>query len=317
MSRIKVIVNPSAGRGHAGRMAPEIGAALRALGADFSLVHTTATGDAVDLAHRALDDGYDTIVAVGGDGTSNEVINGMMAGANGHPVGTLGCIPGGSGNDFAVMAGAPTDIARACAQIVAGRTRLVDVGHLTIDGRLHRYFDNAVGIGFDGWVTRETRKYRFVRGMALYIPVVLKTIFSTMQPFHLTITSDIGTLERDVLMAVVSNGPREGGAFLIDPRARIDDGLFNLTLVQEMSRLSMLGMVPRFLRGTHVGDPRISFHRLRHAVIECREGLFFHVDGEIICDGAHTVEVEVQPASLRVIAPAEEEITNDTNKRTG
>lgn len=303
MPKIKVIVNPLAGRGYAGRVSPQIAQAFSALQADFDLVHTRRQGEAIALATEALEQGYDTIVAVGGDGTSHEVVNGMLARANGHPVGTLGCIPGGSGNDFAVMAGAPVDIQRACEQIVRGQTRLIDVGRLTVDGHLTRYFDNAVGIGFDGLVTIEARRWRRVRGMALYIPVVLKTILATMRPMRVTVTTDTETLQRDVLMAVACNGPREGGSFKVDPQARMDDGFLNLVLVDAMPRLAMLGMVPRFLKGSHVGDPRVAFRRVRKVQIESPDDLMFHVDGEIIAGGVHRVEVEVVPSCLRVIAP--------------
>ena len=120
MPKIKVIVNPLAGRGYAARVTPLIRTEFTALGADYSLVETTKAGDAIRLAREARDDGYEVIVAVGGDGTSHEVINGMAEGMNGQVVGTLGCIPAGSGNDFAVMSGAPVDIAAAVRMIVEG-----------------------------------------------------------------------------------------------------------------------------------------------------------------------------------------------------
>jgi diacylglycerol kinase (ATP) len=304
VSPIKVIVNPQAGRGHGARLSPLIREALDDLAADYELVHTQGPRDAIGIAQRAIEDGFDTVVAVGGDGTSHEVVNGIMAHANGAAVGTLGFIPAGSGNDFAVMAGTPTDVRQACAQVIAGHTRLVDVGHLTIDGHIERFFDNAVGIGFDGLVVMETRRYRSLRGKALYVPVVLKTILSTMQPFHATITTEAGTFERTVAMAVACNGPREGGGFYVAPDARMDDGLLDLTLVDWMSRLRMFSMVPRFLKGTHVGDARVSIRRARRIELRSGDPLHLHVDGEIVSGPAHEVMIRVAPSALRVIAPA-------------
>ncbi|NLD72598.1 MAG: diacylglycerol kinase family lipid kinase [Chloroflexi bacterium] len=304
MPRIKVIVNPLAGRGHAGRMSPQIQQAFQELGADFDLVHTRQAGEAVDLASQAIADGFDTVVAVGGDGTSHEVVNGIMAQSNGHPVGTLGCIPGGSGNDFAVMSGAPVDLRKACEQIVRGETRLLDVGEVTLDGQLTRFFDNAVGIGFDGWVTYETRGVRLVRGMALYVPVVLKTIFSSIQPMRITLTTDGESRETTIMMAVICNGPREGGSFLVAPDAEFDDGLLDLSLTEWMPRLSMLGMVPRFIKGTHVHDPRVRIERARSITVASDDPLMVHVDGEILSGPAHEVRVRLLPASLRVISPS-------------
>jgi len=303
MSRIKVIVNPLAGRGYAKRISSLISDTLKALGAHFDLIHTSMAGEAIDLAREAAADGFDTIVAVGGDGTSHEVINGMLSHRNGSTPPVLGCIPAGSGNDFAVMSGAPENVQKACEQIVAGQTRLVDVGRITVDDHITRYFDNAVGIGFDGWVTREAYKYQFVRGMALYIPVVLKTIFSTMQPMRVTLDIDGQVTEQTIVMAVLCNGPREGGSFLIAPKARFDDGKLDVNITQWMPRLQLLGMVPRFMKGTHVTDPRVSLCQAEHVRLVSDDPLLLHVDGEIICGECHSVEVGILPSALRIISP--------------
>ncbi len=301
MPNIKVIVNPLAGRGYASRISSQISETLTALGARFDLVHTRRAGEAIDLAGGAVSDGFDTIVAVGGDGTSHEVVNGMLANRNGASLPNLGCIPAGSGNDFAVMSGAPVDVREACELIVAGNTRPVDVGLLTIDDHLTRHFDNAVGIGFDGWVTRETYKYKFVRGMALYVPVVLKTIFSTMRPMHVTLDIDGKQTQQTIVMAVMCNGPREGGSFFIAPDARLDDGKLDVATVQWMPRIQLLGMVPRFMKGTHVTDQRVEIRQAERIRVTSDDPLYMHVDGEIICDECHSVEVQVLPAALQVI----------------
>jgi diacylglycerol kinase (ATP) len=303
MPKIKVILNPAAGRGYALKASPVIRQHFATLGADFDLVHTSAVGDAIRLARQALDDGFDTIVAVGGDGTSHEVINGMMQHTNGQIVGTLGCIPAGSGNDFAVMNGAPADLAAACQQIVEGATRVVDVGMVTIDGQLTRYFDNAVGVGFDGLVTMGCRKHKRLRGIALYLPVVLQTIFLGAPPPRVKIVYDGEVIEKASLMTVVSNGRREGGGFIVAPTARIDDGLFDLVIADAMPKLQMLGLIPSFLKGTHLGDPRITLKHAQHVVISSDDPLYLHVDGEVLCDVAHHVETRMFPGCLRMIAP--------------
>lgn len=303
MARIKIIVNPQAGRGRAARLEPAIRRHMRALNADVDIVRTTHPGEAIDLARRAREEGFDTVVAVGGDGTSHEVINGLVAHANGRVAGTLGCVPAGSGNDFAIMSGVPWEVGRACETLVCGPERAIDIGEVTIDGRIRRFFSNAVGIGFDALVVRETRRHPRLRGLALYIPAVLKTIAVTLRAPQLTITLDEGqTVEGRALMAVVSNGPREGGAFLVAPNARVDDGWLDLTVATEMSRLQMLGMMPRFMRGTHVGDPRIVTRRARHITIASDDPLYLHVDGEILCDHAHEVSLHVLPGRLRLRA---------------
>ena len=305
MPRIKVIVNPLAGRGYAARVTALIERTFGELGADYSLVRTTAPGEAIRLAREARDEGYEVIVAVGGDGTSHEVINGMAEGMGGNLVGTLGCIPAGSGNDFAVMSGAPVDIAAAVRQIVAGKTRIQDLGRVTIDNRVTRYFDNAVGIGFDGVVTVVGKRFKWLRGMALYIPVVLRTIFVDMVPPRVRIEIDGQVIEQTTLMTVICNGPREGGSFLVSPKARTDDGLFDVVMVETMPRLQMLAMVPRFLAGSHVSDPRCRIQQGTHVLVTSEDALILHADGEVLIDVAHRVEAEMVAARLRIIAPAD------------
>ncbi len=305
MPSISVIVNPLAGRGYAGRISPLIRQHLTELGADFEIVHTRMAGEAVDLASRAVSDGCSTVVAVGGDGTAHEVINGMMGDGDATPPAALGCIPGGSGNDFSVPSGAPIDVRQACEQIVQGKTRLIDIGHMVVDGHIQRYFGNAVGIGFDGWVTVEARKFRYVRGMALYIPVVLKTILATMQPVRAAITVDGQTVEQTIVMIVACNGPREGGSFKISPEAQFDDGLMDLCVVEWMPRLALLGTVPRFMDGSHVRDARVRIWRGREMTIASEDPMMMHVDGELLPNPlVHRVEIRIVPQVLRLIAPA-------------
>ena len=120
---------------------------------------------------------------------------------------------------------------------------------MTIDNKVTRYFDNAVGIGFDGVVTIVGKRFKWLRGMALDVPVVLRTIFVDMVPPRVRIDIDGEIIEQTTLMTVICNGPREGGAFLVSPKAKTDDGLFDVVMVETMSRLKMLAIVPKFLAG--------------------------------------------------------------------
>ncbi len=307
MPKIQVIVNPLAGRGYGAHLSPIIAEHLRLLKAEFDLVHTAYAGHAIELARQAVEGGYDIVVAVGGDGTSHEVVNGMMAthnGTDGEVCAALACIPAGNGNDFATMNGASRDVRADCEMIVKGATHPVDLGRVTFDGQVSRYFSNAVGIGFDALVTIETYKHRNLRGLALYIPVVLKTIFQTMQATRLEILCDQDTFQKTTLVAIVANGPREGGTFLVAPTARCDDGLLDLMMADNMPRLSMLAMVPRFMRGTHVKHKLVSIRQARHILISSEDPLYTHVDGEVLLpEAVHRLEIQVIPACLRMIVP--------------
>ncbi len=303
MPNTLVIVNPNAGKGYGAKISPEIVRYLQHLGHPFDLVHTHAAGDAIELARLGASNGYETIVAVGGDGTTHEVINGIMAAqAEGHLTATLGCIPAGSGNDFAVMNGTPTELHEACQTIVHGHTQAVDLGIITIDDKVRRYFDNAVGIGFDGLVAMETRKAEHLRGMALYLPAVLKTIFVTLTSPRVELTIDDHMEVIEALMLVVCNGPREGGAFHLAPEALFDDGQFDVVIANRVPRLEMLALVPRFIRGTHLHHRAVRIVKGREIDVRSDEPLYLHVDGEGLVDHAHHVHIEMVPSGIRMLA---------------
>jgi YegS/Rv2252/BmrU family lipid kinase len=303
MEELQVILNPMAGRGYASKVLADIGRNLAALGVEHTFHLTEGPGHAIDLARDLVEAGHHRLASVGGDGTAHEVINGLMMAHNGDRPIELACIPAGSGNDFALMNGLSTDIAEACRTIAAGHTRLVDLGQITLDGGLTRYFDNTVGIGFDGLVAQETRKNKWLRGLALYIPAVLKTIFVTLQTPDSEIIVDGDTSQLAPMMVTTCNGPREGGGFMLAPGALFDDGKLDLVITDRMSRLQMLAMVPRFLKGTHLSHRAVSTRTFADFVMTSADPLYTHVDGEILAEHSHRIHVRVVPSSLHLIAP--------------
>jgi YegS/Rv2252/BmrU family lipid kinase len=326
-----VIANPIAGKGYGAKAVARIKQCLDGQGLRFDLVTTARAGEAVELAQRAMENGYETIVAAGGDGTYQEVINGMLAGSDDEIVGNLGIIPVGSGCDFAWTVGVPPDVEGACARLAGGRMRIIDLGKVTVDAMdtetaleahpqsqgVTRYFDNAVGIGFDGVVTAECRKFKRLRGMALYLPAVLKTVFLSFKAPRSVIEYEVDgqgpqalsdpteqpmrRLEKTVLMATICNGQREGGGFLVAPNAVNDDGLFDVCLADNIPRLQILGMIPHFMKGTHVDKPPVTMLRSRHVVISSPDPLIAHADGEMLCTDAHRIECEIAARRVRVI----------------
>jgi YegS/Rv2252/BmrU family lipid kinase len=288
MNPIKIILNPTAGRGYGARVEPKIRQLLEAERVEFDLVRTTSPWHAAELAERAANDGFETIVAAGGDGTTNEVVNGLMAAAKG-------------GIDFANTVNVPPDLPGACRRLAYGQTRTVDVCRVKVDDQPPRYFDNTVNVGFGGIVTREARKVRWLRGTPLYLLAVLKTIFLYHQVNPTTITCDGQENFVPMMMTTVANGPREGGGFHVAPEARPDDGLFDLCIVEEIGRAAMLGLIPYFLQGTHVGRKHITMARARRVIISSPDGLTAHADGEMLCTAAHRLEFELLPRRLRVL----------------
>jgi diacylglycerol kinase (ATP) len=302
MDRIKIILNPIAGRGYGARSEPEIRRFLEAEGADFDLELTQGFWHAAELAERAIGDGFDIIVAAGGDGTVHEVINGMMATAREDvdAIGTLGTLPVGSGSDFSHNVGVPSDLQDACQRLLHGRTRVIDIGLVTVDDRPAKYFGNTINVGFGGTVTVEARKVKWVRGMALYLPVVLKTIFLARSP-RMTVKYNDKEVTMPMLMVTVGNGAREGGGFFCTPDARPDDGLLDLCIAEAVGKLTQLSLVPRFMDGSHTDHPAVTMTRTKHAIITSPDNLIAHVDGEILCTEAHRLEFEILPQRLRVM----------------
>jgi diacylglycerol kinase (ATP) len=343
--RYKVIVNPIAGRGFGARSTPTIRRLLSEHGLDYELASTTYAGEAVELARQAVLDGYDTVVAAGGDGTYHEVINGMIAAYDGsvpaeEVIGTLGVLPMGSGSDLSYSVGVPSDIEDACARLAQAETKVIDLGQVTVyeaEGRpgTSRYFDNTVGIGFDGIVTLEAKKFKRLRGMALYLPVVLKTVFVSLKPPRAVIEYEeapsprhqngvlprkpgegvlpplglpggieggpLRRIEKTILMATICNGQREGGGFYVAPDAQNDDGLLDLLLADNLPRLQILGMIPHFMKGTHVDKPSVTMLRSRRIVITSPDPLIAHADGEMLCTDGHRIECKIAAQRVRVI----------------
>jgi len=294
---MRLIVNPVAGRGYAARIEPDVRRVLEGLGVPFEVVRTMQPSQAVALAEQASLQGCQPVVAVGGDGTVHEVLNGLMrAHANGGPVGTLGVIPAGSGNDFEYMLRTPRGLEGACRQLAECKTRLIDVGRVD-----DRYFANGVGIGFDATVNIVSRRHRRLRGLPLYLLSALETIFIYYKAPWVTINYDATELTGRMLMISVANGRRIGGGFMVAPEARIDDGLFDLCMARQISRPQILALIPHVIRGTHVNKPPVRMARARKVVVTSDDGLPSHVDGEIYTTAAHRIEMEVLPKRLNVV----------------
>jgi diacylglycerol kinase (ATP) len=298
VSKTAVILNPTAGRGAGARLSARIVQHLREYGLDFEWSATVAPGHATVLARDAVRRGIEAVVAVGGDGTVNEVLNGL-ARASEDPNGTkLGVLPIGTGNDFAYGAGLPLDLVEACRVVAQGKCRSLDVGCVHADNEAARYFGNGVGIGFDAMVNIESRRLKRLRGFLVYLVAVFKTLVVYYHAPRTTIQVDGECFEQSSLMVSVMNGRRLGGGFQVTPGSQMDDGLFDLCLADRMSRLRMLAFVPQFMLGTHTGDRHITMLRARHVQVVSDSPWASHVDGEIYGVGACRYEVTLLPNHL-------------------
>jgi diacylglycerol kinase (ATP) len=200
-------------------------------------------------------------------------MNGLIAAYKGKIAGTLGLLPTGSASDFMGNVGVAKNLEEACHRLGKNQTRLVDLAVLRLPGEKIRYFDNQLGIGFDAVVTIEAQKFRRLRGMALYFPVVLKTVFLTNKATRVTIEADGQKMELPTMQISVANGSREGGGFYLAPEAKLDDGYLDLCVVRQISKLTMLRMIPTFMKGTHIKHKATTMLRARKVTITSEDDL--------------------------------------------
>ena len=233
-SPVQLFVNPTAGRGRAGKRLPRIEELLGAAGV---VLETHLSNDVGDLEHQvqaAVDGGADRIIVAGGDGSVHEAVNGIMAGAG---TARLGVIPTGTGNDFAKASDIPLDWEHATRllgdRIVADATwRRIDVGRMN-----ERYFVNGVGIGLDARVTKVARSYRWPIGDLVYLLALLRCIVDGVITPTMTISADELTRSGPTTLVNVSNGAWGGGMFYIAPMADNKDGKLELLVADPVSRL--------------------------------------------------------------------------------
>jgi len=299
-----VIANPASGRGKSAKQIPIIEETLRGHAIDFDLVLTNEPRHAITLAAQAATDGYNIVIAVGGDGTVNEVVNGLMrAREKGALQPALGLIGIGTGNDLAFALGQQQDLASACKMIARGNRRKIDVGKIVTDDLPEgRYFANGVGIGFDAAGSILAEKINWPRGFLAYLIAALQNIFIYYKAPTLQIILEEEIIEMPTLLVSVMNGRRVGGGFLTAPDALLDDGLFDLCIAEEVSRPRMLTLLPLFLQGTQINQSEIQMKRARKITVNALHGAMpIHADGEIICLASKKATIEILSQTLEVI----------------
>ncbi|HEX6748410.1 MAG TPA: diacylglycerol kinase family protein [Longimicrobium sp.] len=293
MQRFYAIVNPVAGRGAARRAWAAVRAVLADAGAEVEMAETRAHGHAAELAEAAGRAGWPAILAFGGDGTVHEAANGLL---RAEADAALGIVPVGSGNDFALLAGIGRDPAEAARRIVSGAERRVDVGR--VNGR---WFTNGVGIGIDARVAVEANRSRRGRGIGIYLWALARVLRSFRPPAIRVEIDGREVIDRPLTLVTVGNGGRHGGGFWICPDARIDDGALDVCVCDGVSRPRLLALLPRVLRGTHVGASCVHMRRARRVLITSDAPLPVHADGEILDEAARELEIEIFPGRLRLL----------------
>lgn len=301
----RIIVNPTAGQGAAEAAVPQIEAQVRDHGLDFDLVRTERPLHAIELTRKAAAGGCDVVVAAGGDGTANEVLNGLMQvkEAGEHQPPALGMLCIGRGNDFAFGAGVPTTLPAACAALAQGHRRTIDVGRV-VGGRYPegRYFGNGVGIGFDAVVGFEAAKMPRLHGLLAYLVAALKTVFLYYHAPLVDLDYNGTTHQVPALMVSMMNGRRMGGSFMMAPQSDPSDGQLDLCIAHQVKRLRIFGLIPHFMKGDQAEQPTVETGRTRSIVITAIHGtLPAHADGETLCTEGKKLAIELLPGQVDVI----------------
>jgi len=292
------------GRGTGEASIPELERLLKNADLAYDLARTERAWHAADLAEQAVSDGFDAVIAVGGDGTSNEVLNGLMrAKASGADRVVMGAIGVGRGNDFAFGNGLSSGVLEGVEVLQRNHQRPIDVGFVRggdyPDGR---YFGNGVGIGFDAVVGFVALEMKRLTGTPLYLVAALKTIFLYYHAPLVRIEFEGETLDLRCLMVTIMNGRREGGGFMMAPEAKIDDGQFDLCIAEEVSQARVLTLIPRFMAGTQASQPSIRTGRTNRITITALEGsLPAHADGETLCKEGERLSLEICPHAITFI----------------
>jgi diacylglycerol kinase (ATP) len=299
--KIKLILNPTANHGRSLQVASDLRPLMAEHNADWS--GTEYPGHATELARSAGEQGYDLVVAVGGDGTVHEVINGLMQiPEEKRPA--LGIVPLGSGNDFAHILGVPENPAQALQSCLNGKPRSLDMGSVKDENNRVEYFNNTIGIGFDAVVTIRTRKITNIHGFMMYFFATLQTIMLNFTPMDLHVETDHENWDQATIMLTLGNGPREGGGFLVTPEAKLDDGILHYATIRKISRLTMLRLVPEVMKGTHARFKQVRMGTCRKMAVTSGQPLYVHCDGEVYAGFGTDIRkltIEILPNAIRFV----------------
>ena len=300
--KVKIILNPVADMGNAWKVADDLRPIISDYGnADWS--GTVYPTHAIELTRQAGQQGYEMVIAMGGDGTVHEVVNGLMQlPPKDRPI--LGVVPVGSGNDFAHAIGIPLQSDHALAHALTAKPSAVDLGVMTDEHGRKEYFDNTLGIGFDAVVTIRSHRLPIVRGFLMYLTAVIQTILLNHDPSLMQMEVDGRKWEQSNLLLTMCNGSREGGGFMIAPAAKLDDGLLHYAIIKKVSRAMMFRLIPEVMKGTHGNFKPVTIGTCKKMIVRADRPMYIHADGEIYTSfgsNLRSVAFEVLPGALQAI----------------
>jgi diacylglycerol kinase (ATP) len=304
-AKIDVILNPASSGGRTGQKRPQILAALeRHLGRAYALHVTQRPLEATALARETILAGSGLVIAVGGDGTIQEVVNGFFAGGLPlNPDCRLGIINAGTGRGFAQSLGLPDDLEGQCAGIAGGSTRPIDIGRAVFSDEngspAERYFVNECQAGIGGEVVKKVHAGRKRLGGTLAFGLATLAAAWTYPNRTMTVAVDGAPPTTGKFIAVIcANGSYMAGGMRLAPEAKVEDGFLDVLFMHEQTRSERLRNFPKIYSGSHIGSPKFSCFRGRSLSLSSEETVAFEADGELL--GRLPCRVEVLPSVLRV-----------------
>lgn len=289
------IINPNAGKGKALEIIPKIKKIFQALDDELIIEITEKPGHATEIVHNYVQSEDYRVYSVGGDGTLNEVLNGIVNSNS-----ELGIIPAGSGNDFikSLLVSDNITVEKLLKETIIGESKKVDVG--VVNGK---YFINISSIGFDADVVKNSlkiKKFPLIPGKLAYLLGIFTTALKHKNKL-LTLKFDNEEITAKTTLMAVANGRFYGGGMLVAPFAKINDGYFDVCLVQDLSIFKILILFPKLIKGIHNELKEVSFFKAKKVSVHCEKEINLNIDGELI--QANHIDFEIIPHAINVIHP--------------
>lgn len=307
--KVAAIANPYAAGGRAGRLWPHMAQRLRERLGDLTVRLTDSAGHATRISRELIDEGYDLIVAVGGDGTVSEVANGFLQDDRPvRPEVQLGILPVGTGADFQRTLGIPSDIDQAIEILAGGKCLAIDMGKISFVGRdeseQQRYFVNLISFGMGGSVAASAKNLLTVLGgKAAFLWATFKTV-ATYRGRHVSLEVDGNgqPLSFFITNVAVGNGRFHGGGMRPCPTAAVNDGVLEVTVIDYLKPLELMRDIHVLYSDNVYRHPKARHLRARRLVARSEEPTWIEVDGEPL--GRLPIEIEVLPQRLNVLVDA-------------
>ncbi|MCD6396911.1 MAG: diacylglycerol kinase family lipid kinase [Spirochaetaceae bacterium] len=288
-----MIVNPHAGKKQGTAVAEETKKKLEKHNFNVDMVFSRKPGESVTIARDIKIQDYDGIIAVGGDGTLFEVINGLLKKRKDIKI-PIGQIPIGTGNSFIKDLGI-SSLEEALQAIISGNSKFIDLGHFSYSQGSH-YFINLLGTGFVSNVAYRAQKYKWL-GSLSYILGVLEEV-AVLKATQIELTIDGKLVKRDAVFTEVCNSKYTGGNMLMAPNAKIDDGLLDIIILNKVSRKKLLSLFPLLFKGEHVLDPAVEVFTGKNIILKSNRSLSLTPDGETF--GETPIDIKIYPKKIKM-----------------